>query len=117
MWYTKTFSGSKWICPNTTSIRVDPNAVYLAANVYSCEYSATLDQSDGTTAYSDQTCKTQEETEQYLDKFQVEIMTISDTFNPYTYYETGQMQTTTRFDGQYWLSSKANYIYQNQLNN
>ena len=60
-WYTKTFVDSTWsgsICPNTTNLELLTYESYLAANVYSCEDSATWDDSEGTTPYSDATCET-----------------------------------------------------------
>ena len=43
-------------------------------------------------------------------------MLISDNFNPYTYYDTGYVDVTTRFDGQYSVDGLGNYILVNPLN-
>ena len=38
-------------------------------------------------------------------------MMISEVFNPYIYHETGDVQVTTRYDGQYWVDLSGNYYY------
>ena len=44
-------------------------------------------------------------------------MVVSDTFNPYTFHESGTVQTTTRFDGDYDINRQGNYYYAINLKN
>ena len=36
---------------------------------------------------------------------------ISDSFNPYTYHETGSVKVSTRYDGEYSVDENGNYYY------
>ena len=58
-----------------------------------------MDGTENTTAYSDETCEEQTVSDHKVTNFEIYTMVTSDTFNPYTYYETGEVQITTRFDG------------------
>ena len=44
-------------------------------------------------------------------------MMVSDTFNPYSFYETGSVQSTTRFAGEYLINEMGNYVNAVTLNN
>ena len=39
-------------------------------------------------------------------------MMISESFNPYTFQETGSVPVTTRYDGAYNVDSSGNYYYE-----
>ena len=37
-------------------------------------------------------------------------MMVSETFNPYTYFETGEVQVSTKYDGSYSIDQNGNYF-------
>ena len=81
--------------------------------IKTCENSKEIDEYYGSdlTPYTDVECKSDEEVYAELDQsiFLAETMMISQTFNPYTYYEQGTIQTTTRVDGSYFINYEGNY--------
>ena len=115
LWYTKTFERSTMVCPNTTTIELGGSRISLAASVLSCERSELYDDHEGLTPYSDRDCYSNTQTQQYVGEYDVRTMMISDSFNPYQYYDTGDVQTTTRFDGQFYIDTEGNYINSVQL--
>ena len=86
-------------------------------NVQSCTSSAQKDEEEGTVPYSDDVCQDEIIIEQDVSKFNVQTMMVSQTFNPYRFKETGKIQTTTRYDGDYWINDKGNYNYWVTLKN
>ena len=77
--------------------------LYLEANVYPCAYSYS--------PYSNATCKTFNETEEMVSSLSFSTLMISHTFNPYTYRETGSVQVSTRFEGQFEVTTDGQYYY------
>ena len=60
-------------------------------------------------ASEDEDCKDDDDLPDIVDRFEVSTMLVADTFNPYTYHETGYVQSSTRFDGDYLISPKGFY--------
>ena len=111
--FTNTFAGSLWICPNTTEVELNNSLTYLFANVYSCSTSQSYDEgSESMTPYADadEACRDDGVIPEDNGRFSVYTMMVADTFNPYIYYDSGFVQTTTRFDGQYYIDSDGYYV-------
>lgn len=60
-------------------------------------------------ADDDEECKDEQAFPDHVGQFTVVMMLVSDTFNPYSYHETGQVQTTSRFEGDYTIDSDGYY--------
>ena len=114
MFYSNTFANNPWVCPNTTTIETSGEGTYFAIGAYNCSASLYRDESEGNmTIYAgdDSDCKDEGVIPEKLSSFTVATMMVSDTFNPYTYHETGTVQQTTRYDGgTYSITAIGNYV-------
>ena len=109
MWYTNTFVNTlkPWVCPNVTDIELLNYYNSFEMNVYTCSRSVTLDEEEGAMSsyvQNDHSC-----VDRNPDNFNVAMMLLSHTFNPYSFYEDGMIQTSTRFDGEYFIDTLGNY--------
>ena len=89
-------------------------------NAYSCSASQLLDrESDSMTPYAseDEQCEDDGVIPENNSRFEVLTMMVADTFNPYIYHDSGLVQTTTRFDGEYFITPDGTYINQATLKN
>ena len=78
--------------------------------INSCGASEYFDYVDETSPYSDVECSYETDFYDRVSNTTFYTMMISDTFNPYKYYNTGEVQTSTRFDGRYTIGPEGNYL-------
>ena len=111
MFYSNTFADSDWICPDITSIELQRYDVFFTMDVVPCSFSKELDEGQETmttyVANQDEECIGFSSDQ--LPYFTVKTMLVSDTFNPYIYHKTGQVQSTTRFSGEYSINKNGRY--------